>query len=122
MHVQLQALARQSVSRACGFGTIAIVTLMVGLSDDFALALKAGGYATLLMCIILLLKAFYAEHQPYKRTELWLMLEPEERPRANVAQGIVGRLMRETYLIFAGRTALVAAVLLLGALAHGLRN
>ena len=119
---RLHYLARVSVSRACGFGTVAIITMMVGLSERMTVSLKAGGYSMLLMCVVLLLKALLARDRHYKRTELWLLLEPEERPRAAVAQRLLGGILRETYLVFAARTALAAAVLLVGALVLQLRH
>ena len=48
------------------------------------LALKTGSALTLLMAVILLLKAQEALFQPYRRTEVWLILDkrhglPEDR-------------------------------------------
>lgn len=95
---------------------------MVGLSERMSVSLKAGGYGMLLMCMVLLLKALLALNQHYKRTELWLMLEPTERPREAVAQRLLGGILRETYLVFAARTALAAAVLLVGAMVLQIRH
>ncbi len=111
---RFEYLARVSVARACGFGSVAILTLMVGLSDRMHVALKAGGYATLLMAAILVLKAWRAGEKPYKRTELWLMLEPTERPRASVAQRVLGGVLRDAFLLFAYRSTAVAVVFLVG--------
>jgi hypothetical protein len=90
-----------SVARGCGFGGLAIVTAMIGLSFDPELALKLGGYSWLLTAIILLLHAFRAPHTPYARTEVWLMLPASDRPPAMVAQRIVATTRRDVLLRFA---------------------
>lgn len=111
---RLNSLARLSVARGCGFGMVAIITMMVGLSEQMPQSLQAGGYAMLLMCMVLLLKAFLADQRPYKRTELWLLLAKEERPREQVAQKVVATVLRQAYLLFAKRAALAAIALLVG--------
>lgn len=93
---------------------------MVGLSGDMVSSFKAGGALCLLASAILLLKAWYAAQRPYKRTEVWLMLEPQDRPNSAIAQQIIGTVLRETFLFFALHAAFAAAVLLCGALAYGL--
>ena len=45
----------------------------------------------------------------------WLMLEPAERPSDAVAQQIIGTVLRDVYIQFAVRTAVIAAALLAGA-------
>lgn len=102
-----------SVARGCGFGALAIFCLMVGLLGEPAVALRAGGYSMLLMAFILLLKGWRAGEKPYKRTELWLLLEPAERPQTAIAQQVVGAILRETFLRFAFRAAAVAVALLM---------
>jgi hypothetical protein len=111
MH-KLEQLAHFSVARGCGFGLLAIATLMVGLSGEFAIALRAGGYLCLVMCLVLISLAWRAPGAPYKRTELWIMLEPEERPHAAIAQQVIGSLLRDIYLRFALRAAVLSASLL----------
>lgn len=114
MPPRINSLARLSVARGCGFGMVAIITMMVGLSDEMPQSLQAGGYAMLLMCMVLLLKAFFADHRPYKNTELWLLLDPADRPREQIAQKLLGEALREAFLLFAKRSALGAAALLAG--------
>jgi hypothetical protein len=109
---KLEQLALFSVARGCGFGFLAIATLVVGLSGNFSVALRAGGYLSLLMCSILILMAWRAPVAPYKSTELWIMLDPEERPQAAVAQRVIGTILREAYLTFALRSAWVSAGML----------
>jgi len=109
---RIDQLAHVSVARGCGFGMLAIATFMVGLSAEFALALRAGGYSCLLMCFILIAMGWRAHAKPYKRTELWLMLEPSERPQPAVAQLIIGSARREAFLDYALRSAWLSATLL----------
>ncbi len=106
---RIEQLARLSVSRACGFAALAILTFFVGLSSDLTLALRIAGLLSLLACLVLLLKAQFAMLRPYKRTEVWLLLKPEERPQAAIAQQIIGTVMRETFLYFALHAGVAAA-------------
>lgn len=116
---KIEELAHASVARGCGFGMLAIATFMIGLSAEFALALRAGGYSCLMMCLILTAMGWRADSVPYKRTELWLMLEPSERPKAASAQSIISAARREAFLEHALRTAWLAAALLVMAVFWG---
>lgn len=104
--------AQTSVARGCGFAALGIVTLMVGLSDQMYLACKAGGILTLGMCLILTIRGLTALRTPYKRTEVWVMLNSDERPQAAIAQQVIGSTLRVVYLSFAQHAGLVAMVLL----------
>jgi hypothetical protein len=108
---KIQAMAELSVSRACGFAGLAMFTFMIGLSGDPYAALKLGGIIALLTCAVLLLKARNALSRPYKHTELWIMLKPDERPHADIAQQVVGNILQEVYVRFAQHTALLAALM-----------
>lgn len=108
----IEQAAEVSVARGCGFAALGIVTLMVGLSDQMYLACKAGGILTLGACLILIIRGLTAPNTPYKRTEVWVMMEPAERPQAAVAQQLIGSVLREVYLRFALRTGVLAAALL----------
>jgi hypothetical protein len=114
---KLEKIAAVSVARGCGFAALAIGTLMVGLSADMANALKAGGILTLLVVAVLLLKAMNADNQPYKRTELWIMLEPNDRPPQAMAQGLVSATLRRAYLRFARQYAFIASAMLFASFA-----
>lgn len=98
---------------------LAIATFMTGLSGEFANALRAGGYSCLLMCFTLLMMGWRAQMTPYKSTELWLMLEPSDRPQPAVAQSIIAAARREAFLDFALRSAWLAAALLVMAVLWG---
>ena len=109
---RIEYLAHLSVSRGCGFAALAILTFFVGLSGDMPLALKSAGVLSLLTCTVLLVKARMAPRHPYKQTEVWIMLKPDERPVPAIAQQIIGTVLRETYLYFALHAALAAALTL----------
>lgn len=117
---KIDQTAHACVARACGFAMLAIATFMIGLSAEFALALRAGGYSCLLMCFILMAMGWRASSKPYKRTELWLMLEPGERPQPAVAQAVISTARREAFMDFALRSAWLAAALLVMAVFWGL--
>ncbi len=95
---ELEALAVISVRRACGFGALAIATLMLGLLDTPAVAFGTGAVCCLLMALILYWKGDHALRQDHRKTELWLMLAETRRPPADVAAVVVPRILRCTYL------------------------
>ena len=116
----MRRVAYGTVLRACGFGSLAIFCLMVGLSFEPLLAFQAGGVLTLAMTGILILKAWEARTKPYRRTEMWLYLPEEARPPAASAQQITSIVLQETYLTFARWTAGVAVAMWIGALLFSL--
>lgn len=113
----IQAKAQLSVGRGCGFGGIAIITLMVGTMADPAQSFTIGGILTLLACFVLVLKASLAPRTPYKRTEVWLLLDKTDRPQPTVAQQVIGSVLREVYLRFALHAAELALALLVASVA-----
>jgi hypothetical protein len=115
---RIEHAAHVSVARACGFAALAILTFMVGLSGNLSASLKAGGILSLVTSVILLLKAWHASRRPYKHTELWLMLAPQDRPNSAIAQQIIGTVLRETFLYFALHAAVFAVLLLSSAVAY----
>lgn len=117
---RVEQLAELSVARGCGFAMIAIVTMMVGLSADVRAALLAGGYLSLMTCLVLALRGWGSRQRPYKRTEVWVMMAPDERPPAGVAQRVIGAALRDAYLLYAMRAATIGAILLSLALVYGL--
>ncbi|MBX9776911.1 MAG: hypothetical protein K2Y71_21240 [Xanthobacteraceae bacterium] len=116
----IRTIAYETVMRACGFGTLAIFCVMVGLSFNARASFQAGGFLTMLMTLILIYKAWEAPNKNHRRTELWLYLPKEERPPEHYAQWAVATAMRETYLAFAGWTSLVAIVMWILALLFSL--
>ena len=111
----MRRVAFETVLRACGFGSLAIFCVMIGLSFEPRAAFQAGGMLTLLMTAILMLKAYEARTKSYRRTELWLYLAKEQRPPEAYAQRACSAVLQDTYLTFARWSAAVAIVM--GALA-----
>jgi hypothetical protein len=107
----MRRIAYETVLRACSFGSLAIFCIMIGLSFEPRAAFQAGGFLTLLMTAILILKAYEARTKNHRHTELWLYLPEERRPPKAEAQWAVSTVMRETYFLFARWTAVVAIVL-----------
>lgn len=75
-----------SITRACGFGALAIETAMIGAAG------------TALMAAILLLKAANAPKQPYRKTELWIMLDKDHGLPEAIAQRVLMGTLQECYV------------------------
>ena len=95
---ELETLAVLSVRRACGFGALAIATLMFGLIGTPAVAFGTGAVCCLQMALILYWKSDQALRLDHRRTELWMMLAESHRPPPDVAAIVVPRILRHTYL------------------------
>ncbi len=107
----MRRIAYETALRACGFGSLAIFCVMVGMSFMPRLAFQTGGVLTMLMAGILMFKAREALTKNYRRTEMWLYLPKEHRPPAAYAQWASSTVLHETYLTFAQWTAGVSAVM-----------
>ena len=59
----MRRIAYETVLRACGFGSLAIFCVMIGLSFEPRVAFQAGGFLTTLMALILIFKALRGAHQ-----------------------------------------------------------
>jgi len=116
----MRRIAYETVMRACAFASLAIFCVMVGMSFQPRLAFQAGGFLTILMSVILILKAYEARTKPYRRTEMWLYLPKELRPPEAYAQWASATVLRETYLTFARWTAAIAVGMLVIALGFSL--
>jgi len=103
----VEQAAYVSVGRACGFAGLAVLCVVLGLSFEPALAAKTGGFMSLAICLILLFRAWRVHRQPYKRTETWLILRKDDRPRAEVAQRLVGTALKDAYLFFAQKASVI---------------
>jgi len=108
---EMRRIAYETVLRACGFASLAIFCVMIGLSFLPRAAFQAGGFLTILMTLVLVLKAREARTKDYRRTEMWLYLAKESRPPQALAQKLVSTLMREIYLQFARWTAIISIVM-----------
>jgi hypothetical protein len=113
---EMRRIAYTTVLRACAFASLAIFCVMIGLSFLPRSAFQAGGFLTIVMTLVLVLKAHEARTKDHRHTELWLYLAKESRPPQEVAQRTISTLMREIYLQFARWTAMVAIAMWLFAL------
>jgi len=107
----MRRIAYEIVLRACGFGSLAIFCVMVGMSFEPRAAFQTGGFLTLLMTGILLLKAYAAPRKDYRRTEMWLYLPEDRRPPKPYAQFTISTILQETYVSFARWTAIISIVM-----------
>ena len=108
---EMRRIAYETVLRACGFASLAIFCMMIGMSFMPKLAFQAGGFLTTVMAAVLVLKAFEARTKDYRRTEMWLYLEKDQRPPATYAQWASATVLRETYLTFAMWTSAISIVM-----------
>lgn len=108
MHERLNQLATISVARGVGFAGLAIICMMVGFSGNPHALLKAGGLGALLVTAVLVMKARAAPQFRYRRTEVWLMLEPHERPPEAYAQRMIAAAREAALFRFAQASAATA--------------
>jgi hypothetical protein len=104
----MRQIAFETVQRACGFGSLAIFCVMIGMSFQPRLCFQAGGTLTTLMAGILIYKAREALTKDYRKTEMWLYLEKDFRPPEAYAQWASATVLRDTYLTFALWTSGIA--------------
>lgn len=107
----MRKAAFESVSRGCAFGFLAIACVMMGMVHDPKLIFQSGGILTLIMTLILVLKARGALTKDYRRTEMWLMLPKDFRPPEAYAQWAASTVLRDAYLTFAQYTALISILM-----------
>ena len=117
MYETIERLTLISISRGVGFAALGVLCLMVGFAADFVNVLRAGGIGTLLITIVLYFKAQNTSPASYKRTEVWIMLNPDERPPEDVAPRMVAEARRSILLRWTERSAWISAALLTGAVA-----
>lgn len=116
----MRRIAFETVLRACGFGSLAIFCVMIGMSFNPRLAFQAGGFLTTIMAFILILKSREALTKDYRRTEMWLYLDKDFRPPEAYAQWASSTILRDTYLTFALWTSAVAIAMWVVALLFGI--
>jgi hypothetical protein len=107
---RLNDMAYLSVSRACGFACLAIFCFMIGMAGYPLVALKSGAVFMMLSAGVLAVKAQRSPIKPYKHTELWVLLAPEERPDPRFAQQLIGLTLRDVFLRFSGYFAMAGLV------------
>lgn len=107
----MRRVAFETVLRACGFGSLAIFCVMVGLSFNARASFQAGGMLTTLMALILILKSREALTKDHRKTEMWLYLPKDFRPPEAYAQWATATILRDTYLTFAMWTSAISIVM-----------
>jgi len=105
----LRRVAFISVGRGVAFAGLGIFVVMVGLSFDPVLALRAGGVLLLILLAGLLIKAQQVARADYRRTEAWLLLDSTQRQDERTAANLIVAL-REACMWFARWTAGFAAL------------
>lgn len=108
---EMRRIAYETVLRACGFASLAIFCVLIAMSFVPRSAFQAGGFLSMLMTLLLLLKAHEARTKDHRRTEMWLYLPKESRPPQAIAQKTISTLMREIYLVFARWSAMISVVM-----------
>ena len=106
-HSAYETAAYETVLRSCGFTAIGIVFVMTALSYDPRLALEAGGFLTILMAFVLILKSDRAASTDEAGISLSAGVDSHEA-ELKLASAAV---LRDTYLTFAKWTSLVSAIL-----------
>jgi hypothetical protein len=108
---EMRRIAYETVLRACGFASLAIFCVMIGLSFLPRSAFQAGGFLSMTMTLVLMFKAREARTKDHRRTEMWLYLPEDHRPPQAHAQQTIATVMRETYLLFARWTSIISIVM-----------
>ncbi len=108
----IRRLADLSIARGCGFASLAVACVMVSLAGNPARVFEAGGFGALLLSLALILKARNARTDNFKRTEVWIMLEKNERPPEALAADWITRARKAALLCWAHRMAWAALAML----------
>ena len=117
---RLETAAMQSAMRGCGFAALAIFCMMAGFTGNLPSQLKSGGYGALLVTMVLVLKAFMAPRQRFRKTETWLLLAEADKPPEAYAQHMVTNARQLAFLRCAHSSGWLAAGLLGAGLLAGL--
>jgi hypothetical protein len=115
--LSIEEAAERSVARGTGFAALAAGVTMSGLSFVPVLSLKTGAAIALLTWAVLALKALRARRRPYRRTEVWLMLDPKPALPRDQAQRLIGEALERAFRRYAARALLTAVALWLASLA-----
>lgn len=113
---RIEQLASLSIARGVGFAALAIVTGMVGMSSQLPAAFKFGGLAFLLTAIVLLIRDRAYSPEQFKRTEIWIMMSPDERPPLELARVLIMSARHDAMTLWAYRASTGGALFLAFAL------
>jgi hypothetical protein len=110
-------LALVSVGRACAFAGLGIMTFMVGLSYDPLLCARSGAILVSILFVVLRYRAMRADRINHRRCEVWVMLQPSEKPPQDHAARLIRNAYRHALLRFADYALVFAGILWAVALA-----
>jgi hypothetical protein len=117
---KIHKTAMFAVGRAVFFGGFAISLVMMAFAFDFLLAFRAGAILSLAMSAILLWFAQTAHNRPPEKSEVWLLLPADDKPKNDVARNIFTQVMHEVYLHYAARAFAFGAAFLVLAILLGI--
>lgn len=89
------------VGRAVLFGCLAVGCVMFSFAFDGILLFRSGGILMIVMALILIWYALTAHHRQPKRSETWILLSEENRPRNEHAVRAFHQVQKEVYGYFA---------------------
>lgn len=116
---RIERAAERSVARATAFACLAIALVAAGLSESPGLALRVAAAAALLLWSGLRLTGLRAPRRPYRRTEVWLMLEPRPLLPPALLQRLIGGAIRAACERYADYALGAALLLWLAGVAAG---
>ncbi len=108
----IREAAHFCIGRAVGFGGLAISVVMVSCAFDFTLALRMGLVLTLAMTAILFWMFQTVGNRKPERSEVWLTLPVDERPKNDASRAVFKQIMEDTYLFYTIRAFSFSMLLL----------
>ncbi|HYE00697.1 MAG TPA: hypothetical protein VEH84_15045 [Alphaproteobacteria bacterium] len=117
---QIERLAELSVRRGLGFAALAIGTTMIGFSADPPMMFKMGAVLVSLTSVILFWRSLRAPERPFRRTEVWLMLESPPAVSDERAQQLIGAALQRSFRRWSEFTAYGGGALWVLSLAESL--
>jgi hypothetical protein len=100
-----------TTARDSAFVALAAATLMLAFSFAPALAFVIGAHIALTFAICLVLRAACLSDDGIERTEVWRILEPQERPAGDAGRRWARDDLRHVMLRFAEAASAVAVLL-----------
>lgn len=114
----VRMLADLSIRRGCGFWLLGVVCVMVGLSYDIGLAFRTGAILLGMLTVILYFRGLDAPTRPFRKTEVWLMIDERPQIGETETQRLIGGTIGERLMWHARISAVVT--LWLAAIGFGL--
>ncbi|MFM9973969.1 MAG: hypothetical protein ACKVON_05260 [Beijerinckiaceae bacterium] len=112
MYEKIEHLAAISVARGVGFGALAVICFMVGFASSPVNVLRAGGLGSLLICIVLCFKCMNCSPRGYRRTEVWIMLDPQDQQQSESTALMISKARMTIMLRWTLWSAWSAAIML----------